>query len=475
MSQQPYHQGREEMKQLLLNYQNLKAGRQHEFLDEDSFIALIDYFDDIENLAESATACEIGLEYYPYSAEIMFRKADLLITKRRYKEALSLLETAALYDSANISLYILKTDALLALDRQEEAVAILQSALELFDGEEKLDLLFDLADVYDDYEEFDKVFECLQIVLQEDPTNDEALYKICFWTDFTGRFEESIKLHQHIIDEHPYNEIAWFNLGTAFQGLKLYEKAVDAYMYAVAIDEKFDYAYRNMGDAYLRMRKYKDAIEMLEKVLELSRPEDVIYEALGHCYHRLGNIAQARFHYKKAVHLNNEDAKLHYKVATTYMAEEQWQMSIKHLENAIRISKHNKEYNIAMGECKMQLGLYKEAIQFFGAVVLHRPSNVAGWEATIRCMLKADMLEEAVERCQAALHHTNNKPVIYFYYTAVLFAQSKNKEALVQLENGMEAAPQLLKKLLDLNLNILQNSQAVDIISKYKKQKRGKS
>ncbi|MFM9469874.1 hypothetical protein ACKI1K_45080, partial [Streptomyces scabiei] len=87
----------------------------------------------------------------------------------------------------------------------------------------------ELADVYDDYEQFEKVFDCLKMILEEDPNNDEALYKICFWADFTGRYEESIKLHQKIIDEYPYNEIAWFNLGAAFQGLKLYEKALDAY------------------------------------------------------------------------------------------------------------------------------------------------------------------------------------------------------------------------------------------------------
>ena len=112
----------------------------------------------------------------------------------------------------------------------------------------------------------------------------KRLYKICFWTDFTGRSEESIKLHQKIIDDFPYNELAWFNLAAAYQGLKLYEKAIDSYQYAITIDEKFDYAYRNMGDAYIRLRKFKEAIEALEKVLELSKPEDVIFEAIGHCY-----------------------------------------------------------------------------------------------------------------------------------------------------------------------------------------------
>ncbi len=84
-----------------------------------------------------------------------------------------------------------------------------------------------------------------------------------------------------------------------------------------------------MGDAYLRMRKYKEAIEVLEKVLELSRPEDVIYEALGHCYDKLKNYAQARFHYRKASHLTPEDSHLHFKIARTYINENQWESANK--------------------------------------------------------------------------------------------------------------------------------------------------
>jgi tetratricopeptide (TPR) repeat protein len=150
----------------------------------------------------------------------------------------------------------------------------------------------------------------------------------------------------------------------------------------------------------------------------------------------------------------------------------QWAMAIKHLENALRFGRNNKEFNLAMGECKMQLGNYKEAIQYFGSVVLHRPTNVAGWEALIKCLIKAGNLTEANERCLAALHFTNQKPVLYFYYTAILFAQNKSKQALMQLENAMSVAPKFLKKLLDLNPNILQNAQVTDIVLRYKKVKK---
>lgn len=313
----PYREDREQLRELLKQYENFKNGRSHSFIEEDSFEKIIDYYQEKEDLIRAMEAAEIAGEQFPYSSMLLIKKADILLANRRYQDALDILEQASLLDGADINLYILKTDAYLALDQQEKAVVLLEEALSLFEGEEKVELLFELADVYDDYEDFDKVFDCLKMVLEEEPNNEEALYKICFWTDFTGRNEESIRLHQHIIDEYPYNELAWFNLAAAYQGIKLYEKAIDAYKYAITIEEKFDYAYRNMGDAYIRLRKYKEAIEALEKVNELAKPEDVIFEAIGHCYDRLKNFAQARFHYRKASHLRQDDSKLFYKIACT--------------------------------------------------------------------------------------------------------------------------------------------------------------
>jgi len=471
MSKNPYRQDREELKELLQQFANLKAGKTNSFIEEDGFERIIDYFDEKEQFPQALEAVEAGIDQYPYSAALLIKKADLLISLRRYKESLYILEQAELLDSTDSSLYILKTDAYLALDMQEKAASLLEAAIETFEGEEKIDLLFELADVYDDYENFEKVFDCLKIILEQDPANEEALYKICFWTDFTGRNEEGIKLHQAIIEEIPFNELAWFNLGAAYQGLKLYEKSIDAYQYAVAIDEKFDYAYRNMGDAYMKLRKYKDAIEVLEKVLELTRPEAVIYEAIGHCHDKLSNFAQARFHYKKASHLNPEDSQLHYKVACTYMNEGTWNNAIKSLESALKTHLMQPEYNLALGRCYMQLGNIDEAITYLGNVVRIRPKNVTGWTELLKCLYLGRLFDEGLEYSQFALEQTDSKPIFIYFKSMFLFAAGKSKEALICLENGMAINPKLIKQFIEINPAILQQQQVVELIARYKKKK----
>ena len=471
MSKNPYRQDREELKELLQQFANLKAGKSYSFIEEDGFERIIDYFDEKEQFQQALEAATIAVDQYAYSAALLIKKADVLISLRRYKEALYTLEQAELLDSTDASLYIIKTDAYLALDMQAEAAALLESAIDLFEGEERLDLLFELADVYDDYENFEKVFDCLRMILEQDPTNEEALYKICFWTDFTGRNEEGIKLHQQIIEEEPFSELAWFNLGAAYQGLKLYEKSIDAYQYAVAIDEKFDYAYRNMGDAYIKLRKYREAIDVLEKVLELSRPEAVIYEAIGHCYDKLNNFAQARFNYKKACHLNPEDSQMHYKIACTYMNEGTWHNAIKSLQTALKTHLMQPEYNLALGRCHMQLGNIDEAVTYLGNVVRVRPKSTTGWVELLKCLYIGKLYDEGLEYAGFAFEQTDGKPIFIFYKAAFLFAAGQFKEALLYLENGISVNARLIRQFIEISPAILQNQQVVELIARYKKSK----
>lgn len=461
----------EDLRDLLQQFENLKEGRSHAFLDEDSFEQIIDYYDEHDELTNALQAVEFAIEQFPFSSALLLKKSALLIETKKYREALALLEKAALLDSNDINLYILKTDVYLAMNQHEKAAALLEEQILHFEGEDRTDLLLELADVYDDWEEFEKVFDCLKMLLEYDPNNEEALHKICFWTEFTGRNEESIRLHTNIINEHPYNQLAWFNLGTAYQGLKLYEKSIDAYQYAVVIDEKFDYAYRNMGDAYIRLRKYNDAIEVLQKHLEIAKPEDVIYEAIGHCYEKMRKYTQARYYYRKAVHLSPGDDKLYLKIAKCYMTEENWENAVRALQSALRINKQSAEYNITLGQCYLQLGMDKEALVNFLNAVRLRPSNTSAWKEFIRGLYLAGHTDEAMHQLDNAEAKVGRKPVFLYYRAAILIAMGRTKDGLLQLETALQHFPRQVKRFLELDPSILQHPIIVELIGRYRRKR----
>jgi tetratricopeptide (TPR) repeat protein len=226
-----------------------------------------------------------------------------------------------------------------------------------------------------------------------------------------------------------------------------------------------------MGDAYIRLKKYKEAIEVLQKVLELTKPESLIYEALGYCFDKLRNNGQARFYYRKASHISPDDSKLYYKIACTYFNEGEWESAVKQLETALKIHRYQTEYNLLMGECKMQQGFYKDAIHYFSAVVSQSPKNRKGWEALVRCLYLGKYYEEAKEQVTAAIKILNTPPIFVYYLSAIFFALGKSKEGILQLENAMTAAPKLVKRFVELNPSILQNHSVVDVISKFKRKR----
>src|SRR5215467_7388687 len=124
MKENPYRENKDEINELLRQYDNLKTGRSHKFLDEEAFENIVEFYDEKEDLQKALEAAELGSEQYPFSSSLLIKKADILLSLRHYQEAFKVLEQAELFDSTDINLYILKTDALLALDRQEQAVEL---------------------------------------------------------------------------------------------------------------------------------------------------------------------------------------------------------------------------------------------------------------------------------------------------------------------------------------------------------------
>ena len=151
------------------------------------------------------------------------------------------------------------------------------------------------------------------------------------------------------------------------------------------------------------------------------------------------------------------------------MNEGIWDSAIKNLDTAMQVYRMQPEYNLAMGQCYMELGKIEEAVQYFGNVVKVRPKNINGWLELLKCLYNAGYFEEGAEYADHAIKLTKGKPVFFFYKSAFLLAAGKSKEAILQLEMGMEKNARLVKKLLELNPAVLRNQQVVDVIAKFKK------
>ena len=82
MKENPYHQDKEELKELLQQYDNLRNGTSHSFFDEEAFEKIVDYFDDKEDLQKALEASELAIEQFPFSSGLLIKKASILLSLR---------------------------------------------------------------------------------------------------------------------------------------------------------------------------------------------------------------------------------------------------------------------------------------------------------------------------------------------------------------------------------------------------------
>ncbi|WP_129020348.1 tetratricopeptide repeat protein [Edaphocola flava] len=457
------------IEELLKEYESIKKGESVRFWNEQEFELVIDYFYQNNQEAEALIACEIALVHHPFSSEFYILKAELLFQSQKYRQAISVLDELEAKDQPILEAVILRSDILVAQLKYDQAAMFLEQMSLQFSGKEKIEIMLELAEVYDECEQLDAVFDILKAILQIDPSNDEALHKICYWADFAEKQEESIALHQKLIDDAPYNALAWFNLGSAYQGLKLYEKAIDAYEYCVAIDDKFEFAYRNMADAYMRLKWYDKAIESLEKNLELGKPEDVIFEAIGHCFEKKKNYPKARHYYLEATRLNPTDDGIYFKIGQTYALEQQWEKALKQFAKAYELNKENVTYCLALGNCLLALNEGVEAISCFLTAVKLKTNFKKSWLALIRCLYLFGFYEEALEQLIESRNFCEQSADFLYYHSVILFAQGKTKDAMLKLEDALEEAPRKLKIVEELNADIMHRKAVIDLVAKYKK------
>jgi tetratricopeptide (TPR) repeat protein len=156
------------------------------------------------------------------------------------------------------------------------------------------------------------------------------------------------------------------------------------------------------------------------------------------------------------------------------MTESNWENAIKSIMSAIKINKASAEYLIALGQCYLELDRNKEGLIHLLAAVRLRPSSVTTWQEFIRGLYISGFYEESLIQLDLAVQKVGHKPVLQYYRAAVMFATGKSKEGMLLLETALQVNVKHVKKLIELDPTLLQHPAIVELISRYKRTKKGK-
>lgn len=205
----------EQVLELIGHYEQMLKDDAHVFFEEASFDQIIEYYQERQQLDKAYDVVDLAIAQHPFSASLLIKKAQLEFDQKRYDTAMATLDQAAVFDATDMQIHLLRCDIFVWQGKFAEAVDTIQVALEFADEEERVDLFLELADIYEEWEKYDELFNTLTQALMLNPTNEEALNRLWFCVEFTEKYQQSIDFHKAFIDEHPYSHLAWFNLAHA--------------------------------------------------------------------------------------------------------------------------------------------------------------------------------------------------------------------------------------------------------------------
>lgn len=457
----------DKIKELINKYELAQKKGMLPFFEEQDLEQIFLYYFNLFEFEKAIQVADVGISTFKYSFTFYNHKAETLKELSDYHQALEVLELAEIFSPNEMSILLNKIDVYSLLERYEEAILLLNEAIERSTGKEKAELYLELADVYEDAENYSAVISSLKSCLEIDNENEEALNRIWFSVELTESYEESIDFHQKLIDSNPYNDLAWNNLGHAYKGLKLHEKAIEAFEYVMAIDETYEPAYIDCADIYFHQKEYKKAIELYAEVLDITSFQKDIYYSIGKCYDALENYHLSRDFYREALSLDPYFANAYFKIGRTYLLTDSPKSALTSLKKAYKLDNKNFDFQTALAEAYLLLGQHDKALKIYDGIIKENESNKQIHLNLLTILYESGNINEAINHINSIEDKFDDISDLLYVKVAFLYELDKREEAIVKLYEALAYDSEKSQLLMDLLPILIEDKEFMQIIKAY--------
>lgn len=307
----------DEVRDLVLDFENTVLKGKTQFFDVDEMEIIIDYYFEVYDQKPLERAVEYAEELYPNNTSVRLRRAHLMISHEQYAQALQVLNKMRQAEPDNTDVAYSLGVANGAVGESEKAIAYFKEAAR--DGWMLGRVYSNMAEEYYKLKDYDAALNFYRKAMESDSCDDVTIYNyydVCFEA---GRIEQAVEYLNTYVKDNPYCKEAWYCLGCAYRDLTLYEKAVDAFEFAIAIDKTYVDAYIALSQTQDYMGRTSEAVTTMIRVLDFYDDHAKVYRTIGNLYAREANYDTAMAYFKKATDENPRDAEAFASLALCYL------------------------------------------------------------------------------------------------------------------------------------------------------------
>jgi tetratricopeptide (TPR) repeat protein len=422
---------------LVTDYENRTANGNVTYLDDKSFVQLIEYYDREGMIERAMQVVDNALEQYAYHFEFHLARAKLFFKDGNPYLALKILDKADLISPNEFESRILRASVYCDLRRYSEALSLLEQLKETIHRDDVLEILLCEAHIYEHMRDFERMFTTLQRVLLKNPTQQEALEKMWVCVELAKKYDSSIEFHQYLIDMEPYSYLAWYNLGHAYASKGEYEKAIYSLEYSFLINDRFELAYRDCAELCLQIQQYQKALQVYSEELEVLGPESELLVSIGECYIYLKDHSLARKFLRRSIRYDPYNDEAYYFLSLCLIESGEWSNAVMTLNKAIELDDRREEYYFELAKVYTHLNKLKSAGECYKNATQTGSEQIIYWFGYVKFLLKQNLVEDAREVLDEADYYTYGPELVYCK-AVVLFLFDDKKEAMNLLAEALQ-------------------------------------
>ncbi|QDI89966.1 tetratricopeptide repeat protein [Salicibibacter halophilus] len=286
-----------------------KINRIEESADDDQLFEIATAYQSLGHTHEVVRITDKLLATYPFEGSLLTLKAEAAIDLDREEEAIDLLESITAADDAFLEAQMLLADLYHLQGLEEVAERKLFLALEQAPDEPIL--LAGIGSYYVEQGSYQSAIPYLKQALQQgfDPRESNLHLLLAESYSNTGAFETAMDYYAQAIEEQKEPR-ALFGLGFTALQLGDYKTAIEQLESLRETDPEYTSLYAPLIEAYDADRQYEKALKTAEAGLEADDYNEHLYAEAGRYQHAFGELEKAENYFGQALALNpgNVDA-----------------------------------------------------------------------------------------------------------------------------------------------------------------------
>jgi tetratricopeptide (TPR) repeat protein len=440
---------------LIERYEDMVKRDLSSFFDAHEFEDIGDYYIDKGLLGEAMESMDIAFKQYPFSANFLIKKAQILTILERLPEAVNALEYAETLEPSNPELHIAKGSILSKKRKHQNALKHFKKAQDL--SEDPVDVYPFIAFEYQCLGNFHEAIKHLISFLEIEPEDDIAIFNIAYCFERLENYSEAICFFSKLTNKTPYCEIAWYQLGLFYNKSKDYKKAVWALDYAILIDKSFAAGYHEKARSLGQLGETKEALKTYLQTLELQEPSGYTYLKIALCYKELSLFKQAIRYLTKATHEDPQLSEAWMEMGLCLDEVNHTEEALHYIEKAINLNPNDLEYLYIQTKIYKKIGLIIETDLGYKKLIDLGCNSPTIWIEYAEIIKDMNEIKDAISILQQSLKQNKKHPDLLFRLGAFLFLDKQIELSKKYLQQAYsikkEGVSELLLHMPVLNVN----------------------